>query len=386
MSNYRVISSDSHIFEPADLWTSRIEPEFRDRAPKVVQMEDGDWWYCDGRRAVGMVFGVNAGTRFEDTDQVSLAGRFEDVIPGGYIPEEHIKDMDIDGVDAEVLFPSNAFKLYNAVQDGELLAACFRVYNDWIAEFCGSFPDRLKGVGMLDVEDIQVAVTELERCAKLGLAGAMIPVFPQLYPHEGRRYYSPEYEVLWATAQDLEMPLILHILTNRRSFDEAIHDPHSGAISAGGDASPSFSANHDHWVRMSLGDIIFGGVLERYPKLQVGAAEFELSWVPYFLDRIDYTYTQRGVEFQVGERFKNDMLPSDFFHRQVFVSFQEDGLGIRLRDIIGVDNLQWASDYPHPESTFPRSREILEEILSDCTEEEKAKIAGGNTARVYQID
>ena len=113
--------------------------------------------------------------------------------------------------------------------------------------------------------------------------------------------------------------------------------------------------------------------------------EHELSWVPHFLERLDYTYSQRASGMS-GHRFKEDLLPSDYFHRNVFLGFQEDALGIRLRDIIGVDNLQWGSDYPHQESTFPRSREILEEILADCTEEEKGKIAGGNHARVYNID
>ena len=387
MPNYRVISSDSHIFEPPDLWTSRLEPKFKDRGPQVLRLEDGDWWYCDGRKMEGMTFGINAGARFEQAREVTQVGRIEDVLPGGYIPEEHVKDMDIDGVDVGVLFPSNAFKLYNVVQDSELLSTCFRVYNDWIAEFCRPFPSRLKGIGMLNVDDVQVGVNELERCVELGLAGAMISVYPRLYPHEGLRYHSLEYEPLWAAAQDLEMPIVLHVLTNRLCFDETVHDRHSTVAGAGGDSSPSFTTNLDHWVRMSLGDIIFSGVLERYPKLQVGAAEFELSWVPHFLDRMDYNYTQRGMA--TGEnvhRFKGDMLPSEYFHRQVFVSFQEDGLGIRLREIIGVDNLQWASDYPHPESTFPRSREILEEILSDCTEEEKAKIAGGNAARIYHLD
>jgi predicted TIM-barrel fold metal-dependent hydrolase len=111
----------------------------------------------------------------------------------------------------------------------------------------------------------------------------------------------------------------------------------------------------------------------------------ELSWIPHFLDRIDYTYTQR-THNPGWYWFKNDMLPSEFFHRNVFVGFQEDGLGIQMRDIIGVDNLQWGSDYPHVESTFPRTRQILDEILADCTDEEKAKIAGGNAARVYKLD
>ena len=112
--------------------------------------------------------------------------------------------------------------------------------------------------------------------------------------------------------------------------------------------------------------------------------ENELGWVPFFLRRIDYTYDQRGFARE-GYRFKEDMLPSDYFHRNVFVGFQEDDLGISLRDMIGVDCLQWGSDYPHMESTFPRSQQILEEILVDCTEEEKVKIAGGNAARVYKV-
>ena len=111
----------------------------------------------------------------------------------------------------------------------------------------------------------------------------------------------------------------------------------------------------------------------------------ELSWVPHFLDRIDYSYTERPLK-EAFYRFQEDMLPSNYFHRNVFVGFQEDALGIRLRDIIGVDNLLWGSDYPHVESTFPKTREILEEILADCTEEEKAKIVAGNATRIYHLE
>ena len=117
----------------------------------------------------------------------------------------------------------------------------------------------------------------------------------------------------------------------------------------------------------------------------MGPVEHELSWVPHFLDRMDYTYTQRSMNFALY-RFKGDVLPSDFFHSNVFIGFQEDALGIRLRDVIGVDTLMWGSDYPHGDSTFPRSRQILQHILADCTEEEKARIVGGNAARVYRLD
>ena len=114
MSDYKVISSDSHVFEPPDLWTSRIEHKFRDRAPQVVQgQEQDEWWWCDARLVAGMVFGVNLGVRFDDPGKITGKGKFEDTPLGGYVPDEHVKDMDADGVDAGVLFPSNAFNRHS---------------------------------------------------------------------------------------------------------------------------------------------------------------------------------------------------------------------------------------------------------------------------------
>ena len=374
MSSYRVISSDNHVMEPVDLWTSRAEPKFKDRMPHVERLEEGDWWVCDGRKVLGVATGTQVGVRFEEPETLSMQARVEELRLGGYIPEEHVKDMDIDGIDVSIVYPTVGLLVYSIVPDSELLTSIFRAYNDWVGEFCSAVPKRLKGIAMLNMDDVQEGVKELERCAKLGFVGAMTAV----YPLEGHSYDKPEYESLWAAAQDLGIPLSLHINTNRPGAGQEFVDQEA--------ATPTFVANVDHWVRMSLGSIIFSGVFERYPKLQVGSVEMELSWVPHFLDRIDYTYTQREQEISGGYRFKEGALPSDFFHNNVFVGFQEDALGIRLRDIIGVDNLQWGADYPHTESTFPRSRQILEEILVDCTEGEKAKIAGGNAARVYGLD
>ena len=373
MAGYRVISSDNHVFEPPDLWTSRIEPKFRDRAPHTISMEDGDWWFCEGKRFISFAGGAQTGMRFDEPEKLTAVHRHENVRPGGYIPEEHVKDMDADGVDVSIVYPTIGLILFSTVADSALLTAIFNTYNDWLAEFCGSVPSQIKGIGMLNVDDVSLATVELERCTKLGLVGAMITV----YPPEDRPYDSGEYEPLWAAAQDLDVPLSLHTVTNRRAPG---HD-----FGTGGDSfKPDYLCNTDHWIRRSLASMIFSGVFERYPKLRVGSVEHELSWAPHFLDRLDYTYTQR-IQREGYHRYKEDMLPSDYFHRNVFLGFQEDALGIRLRDIIGVDNIQWGSDYPHVESTFPRSREILEEILADCTEEEKAKIAGANAARVYKV-
>ena len=370
MPGYRMISSDSHVFEPKDLWTSRLEAKYPDRAPRIVRREeDGtDWWVCDGLRGVGGGSGAMTGLRFEEPERLSLAASFEDVRPGGYIPEEHIKDMDTDGVEVGILYATAALLLYS-VPDSDFLSAIFGAYNDWLAEFCQPYASRTKGIAMLNIDDVQSGVKEMQRCAKMGLAGAMITV----YPPTDRTYESPEYEPLWAAAQDLGMPLSLHVGTNRSPGGMGFVDLEAPAAAA--------FTNLDHWVRMSLAHIIFSGVFEPYPKLRVGAVEHESSWVPHFLERMDYNYTQRPPS-AIAQRYKENMLPSDYFHRNCFVGFQEDAIGIRNRDLIGVDNLMWGSDYPHAESTFPRSRQILEEILADCTDEEKAKIAGGNCARI----
>ena len=373
MADYRVISSDNHVAEPADLWTSRAEPKFRERAPHIESMEDGDFWFCDGQRFGGLsASGANVGLRFEEPEKLSSKHRIEDSRPGGYIPEEHVKDMKTDGVDVSIVYPTIGLFLYR-VPDSELLTSLCSTYNDWLAEFCNPFPKQLKGIAMLNVDDVPGSVRELERCANMGLTGGMITV----YPPSGRGYYLPEYDILWAASQDLEMPLGLHLVTERPGQD-------SGANIDRGFSRPAALTNADHWIRMSTGDMIFSGVFERYPKLQIGAVEFELSWVPHFLERMDFNYNERSARNEIY-RFKEDMLPSDYFHRNIFLGFQEDALAIKLRDIIGVDKLLWGSDYPHTESTFPRSREILEEILADCTEEERAKIAGGNAARVYNL-
>ena len=375
MADYRIISSDNHIMEPTDLWTSRVETKFKDRAPRVVRIEDGsDWWFCDGYKLNGAFAGTQAGARFEEPEKMSMYGpgaTYENVRLGGYIPEEHIKDMDIDGIDISIIYPTLGLLIFG-LQDSELVTSLFRSYNDWIAEFCNAIPRRLKGIAMINIDDLETGIKDLKRCAKLGFTGAMITV----YPPEERSYDSPEYEPLWTVAEDLQIPLALHAGTNRPGPGQEFQDIDT--------VRPGFAANLDHWVRMSVAHMIFSGVFERHPKLQIGSIEMELSWVPHFLDRMDYTHTQRVQEWS-PYRFKDDRLPSDFFHSNVFLGFQEDALGIRDRHIIGVDNLMWGADYPHTEGTFPRSREILAEILAECTEEEKAKIVGGNAARVYHL-
>src|SRR5947199_8260013 len=181
VANYRVISSDNHVFEPPDLWTSRARPAFKDRVPQLVREYDGDWWYCDGHRVIGLSPGAQTGMRFEAPDKMVRTTTFDKVRRGGYVPEEHLKDMDADGVDVSIVYPTVGLLLYS-VPDSAFLSEIFRGYNDWLAEFSAAEPKRLKGIAMINVDDVQEGVAELQRCARMGLAGGMVTD----YPPEGR--------------------------------------------------------------------------------------------------------------------------------------------------------------------------------------------------------
>ena len=372
MSNGIVISSDSHVFEPPDLWTKRIDAAFRERAPRLKRVDGVDQLVVEEGQVLGGIGLIsNAGARFEAPETLSAQGSFDNVHVGGYDPEQHIKDMEIDGVSGEVLYPSQGL-FYFKIIDSALMSAVFRAYNDWLAEFCATNPNRLKGIAMINLDDVRDGVRELERCAKMGLVGGMIAE----YPLEERRYDNPDYEVLWAAAQDLNMPLSLHTATRREGRTRG---------EGGSDIRDASSRSTKvFYPALSLCDMIFSGVFERYPDFKVAIVEFELSWAPYLLTNMDYTYVERNEE--ASHRFKNGLRPSDFFHSNVYLSFQEDDIGVRLRDVIGVDKMMWGSDYPHAESTFPKSLEILDRILDGVPQDERDKIVGTNVAGLYNFD
>jgi predicted TIM-barrel fold metal-dependent hydrolase len=375
MPGLGLISSDSHIVEPPDLWTERIERRFRERAPRVEREAGGDWWYIDGKRSMSFL-GVQTGDRFhKDATELIIEARFGDVRPSAYDPHRFVAENLEDGVVGSVLYPSEALLAYG-IPDSALCSAVMRAYNDFIAEFCAAQPRRLKGIALVNIDEPREAVREMERCRKLGLVGAMISVLPAA----DRPYDLPLYEPLWSAAVDLALPLAMHVATGRAS---ASVDARQEGVTR---VSPSAFYLQDHFVRKSLGEMIFAGVFERHPRLRVGSVEHEVGWVPFFLAQMDYTYTDRPVRGDWHRFADPDVLPSHFFRRNCFVSFQEDAVGLRMRDAVGIETLMWGSDYPHTESTFPRSREITREILRDVPEAEQALILRENAARLFGFD
>jgi len=372
MEKVKVISSDSHVVEPPELWVDRMDKaKFGDRIPHLITLDNNeDWWLSDHKQTgpVGAV--TQAGLRFERPEDIVREGSFADVLPGAYIPSEHVKDMDADGVYGGIVYPSIGLALYRDMEEQVLTRAIFEAYNDWLADFCRPFPSRLKGIAMILIDDdVPKAIAELKRTQDAGMVGAMI----SSHPRHDQTYENSMYEAFWKEAEELRIPLSLHVTTNRPD-----------AVPIRPDAQISDFGNFvqvDYWVRMSLTQIIFSGTLEKYPELIIANVEDELSWIPFFASRMDFAYKER--QRSAPYRFKNDAMPSDFMRSNVYHSFQEDPVGIQLRDLIGVDRLMWGSDYPHAESTFPKSLEILDEILEGVPSDEKALIVGGNAERLY---
>jgi len=378
MGEYKVISADTHIVEPPDMYITRIEPRFRNRAPLVERRKTPsgkvyDAWILNGLQVFSVAASAQAGKRFEDQNQIDLLGTWEDVRKAAYDPHEMIKDLEIDGVWGACLQPSQGVNWYR-MPDSELLSALCRAYNDWIADFCKPHPERLKGIGCINVDDVEEGCQELERCATLGLVAVFIPT----YPLPERPYRHPVYDRFWWTAQDLDMPLLLHIGAYRNGIPGC-----EDTINLS-DMTPSGLSTRDHWVRYSLTAMIFAGVFDRYPRLKVGSVEHEMSWIPYWVKQMDFSYRQRRV-FTRAWDFKEGLLPSDYWRRNMFVEFMEDDIGVQHRDIIGVENILWGSDFPHEESTWPKSMEFLDRIFADVPDEDRRKITFENAARIFKF-
>jgi len=380
MNRRKTFSADGHIVEPPDLWTSRIDAKYKDRCPRVINVPEGQMWVVDDVLGSSFIQGSKTGQRFDQPERSSVESyidAFENVRPGAYIPEEALKDMDIDGIDVHLVYPTTGLQLMSMVKDSDFLSACFRAYNDFAADYCKANPERLKAVAFLNVDDIDEAVTEMERCAKMGMIGAAIPVFT-----ERRRYFDPAYDKLWAAAQDMRFPISLHIATNRPGPNADFKKKKLDHVTRG-TRDPIINA--DYWVRMSFCDFIFSGVFERFPSLRVGSVEHGMHWTVFFVSRLDYHYNQSAFGW-MGHRFKENMLPTDYFHRNIWVATQEDGLEAEMRGVIQVENILWGNDYPHTESSFPKSQEFLAKILEPYNEDEKNKIAWENASKMYSIN
>ncbi|MDX1486222.1 MAG: amidohydrolase family protein [Alphaproteobacteria bacterium] len=374
------ISADSHVNEPPEAW-ERIPSDLRERGPHFVQDPPGKkgLYICfEGHEPdpVGQTF--LAGTGREPAIVKETIETFTwDKWPGPWDPKARLGDMDLDGVSIEVLYPSMARNFYSLQgADTPLQLAGIRAYNDWIMEYCSAVPKRLFAVAILSILDIQWSVEEMQRCAKLGHKGVMLPA--GLPP--GMSYADPEFEPIWTAAEDLALPVHFHI-NIRQSADRKVLQRKEGDMLQVGKRVVK-RAMYESAELMT--DLLFGLVLENHPRLRVVFAEYELTWVLPFMTRMDGNARRFGQENP--DKPHMTTTPSETIRRQVRFTFQNDPAGIAGIAALGMlDNCMWASDYPHGGATWPNSQEIVKAQLQGMEDTAVENLVWGNAARFYGI-
>lgn len=289
---------------------------------------------------------------------------------GGADPHVRVKDMDLDGLAAEVLYPTFTLGLFSQEQREQ--EAGFRVYNDWVADFCKASPKRLFAIPCLSVYDIDVAIKEMQRCHDMGLLGGLI----WQVPHPDLPLTSNHYEKLWAAAAELGQPLHFHILTgfNYFRFQRAGMEKVRGSVNT-----------KTHEIVTTVFDLIWSGVFERHPKLKAVIVEAEIGWAPFVLQQWDYYYRRNTKPGHPNTDFVIKRLPSEIFNEHVYLTFMDDCVGGHLLKVWGDKNCMWSSDYPHGNMTWPNSRAFIARQMGDLDPEKQKRVLSQNCIDLYDL-
>jgi predicted TIM-barrel fold metal-dependent hydrolase len=360
---------------PPDLFTSMATREFKDRMPYVEDGAEGPRWVTKkgvfmgipgAVGSVGAPFVPGQNYRVDKMAETGLyeAGKRGERRPGD--PHLRIKEMEKDGVDAEIIF--GILGVVSRLEDHEAANECLRIYNDFLKHFCSFYPDRHIGLACLPYGDIEAAAKEVYRVAKLGLKGLELSCSWDMEP-----MWHPCWEPLWKAVNDVQLPLHFHTFP---SMPQRVRNalPPSMKRQAQFTTVAGFQMN----LIQIIAAIIGAGVLERYPNLRIGFGESGIGWLPYALDRMD---------FEFEDRFRDLMKlkPSEYWRRQCKATFQYDRIGPKLIDEIGLETLMWGSDYPHPDGVWPESSKYIEEQFAGLSAEQVHKITCENAAKFYGL-
>ncbi len=381
--HYRVISTDDHLQEGPTAWTDRMSnAKWGDKVPHVRPNGDGtDSWYIYGQRRLGAVSVIPnvAAVHGVMPDRTRGPARWADVPLKAYVPAERIKAMDQDGVDVHTLFGNIAGAAGHtfsnpAYPDKDFCLEAIRAFNDYqIDEWATPHPGRFITLAVLPMWDVDLAVTEVARMRRRGVKGISF-AFPQQYNyrHICERYWDP----LWATAQEAGLSINLHIGSGGgMGWGKSSYAGQHPDLQLAETAANTTTAN-----TQVMNTILFSGILERFPRLKWVSSESGIGWVPYVLELADHQFEQQRL-WERGFTLK----PSQYFHRQCHVNFWFEVSGLKLREQIGIDNIMWESDYPHPTTTWPNSQEYIQRSLKDVPEPERRKILVENAVRVFNL-
>lgn len=364
--SYLPISADSHITEPPGCYVDRIDRTYLDRAPHVVKTEErGDMFIIPGMKKP-IPMGLIAAAGRDPRDLSFNTGDYEGMHRGGWDPVQRLLDQDRDGIFGEIIYPSVGMMLCNH-PDFDYKKACFDAYNIWLQEFCDHAPGRLFGMAQIAMRSVEEGIQDLRRAKDMGFRGIMMPGNPAV-----EDYDSPVYAPFFEAAIDLGMPLAFHILTT--SGD-------GSSLKARGAKINGFQTII-RGCQDILGMLIFGGVFDRHPQLKVVCVEADAGWAPHWMYRADHAYKRHRFWLTCDELQK---MPSDYFRENIYLTFQDDWSAFRAKDDLNVERLMWANDFPHSDSTWPWSQEILDTHTRHLSDYEKRRILHDNVKELYNL-
>ena len=388
---YRYISADSHLEIDSKHWIGRVPQKYRELAPRLArQADDSDAWLIGDKikrpAAAADLYGGKGRDQY-----VPFNGKYEGT-PGTGSAEQRVREQDQDGIDAEVLFPSQQGgpKLWRRVDDNGAYKAIVRAYNSWLAEeYCAVDRDRLIGVGILPLGcELTDVIEELNYCHGAGFKTVLLQGFPS-----GKAYPSDEDDRFWSRALELNMPISVHVDLDRsdarkgplfkypKESDEILKKLTHDLVDQVGRFGPvrgNGSVAAVQWV--------LSGLFDRFPTLRVFFAENQIGWIPFFLQAADVRYDRhhRWAERLLGLKPLRRP-PSEYIREYCYWGFQFDRVGVELRHKINVDRLMWGSDFPHQESDWPESLKIIEKNFTGVPEKEKYKMVCSNAADFFHL-
>ena len=370
---YKLISGDSHIdmtWMPGNVFVENAPAKYRDAVPRVVDSEAGPHWFAEGKDLGvygGLGFGFTKPDRGQSKhiDMMYDAGFYEGG-PHPTTPDLRLKDMAIDGIDAEVIYGILGVGL--RFEDAEMTRVVYEIYNSWAADFCNSTPGRWAALACIPNNDPQVAATELRRAASLGLKGADFAVATAVKP-----IWHRDWDVLWQAASECNIPISFH------TTGPNVREPNDAQM----------EKEYDMEYRMTkislfqmagaeyLASIIFSGACGRFPGLKFVLGECGVTWLPHVLNRMDEEYEDRRHNLNMPNK------PSEYWSRQGYSTYQHE-IGLpEFLPMVGVDNVVWGSDYPHPDGIWPESQKWIEEDLAGLPPKARRKITRDNTGKLY---
>jgi predicted TIM-barrel fold metal-dependent hydrolase len=363
---YFMVSADCHANEPNDFLAARIEPEYRKRLPHIEVDANGErWLVSEGWRPQRLRTNLAENTMAPEDRERAAAGATADA---------RLRDHARDGVDVEVVFPGKGLLIW-ATPDPRFASAMCRAYNRWVSEALGSHRDRIVPMAAISPADRAGALAEIEWAAKRGFRGLALPCKPYWGPPDADQpnYNLPEFDWLWAAVTDADLAVTFHVSTGR---DPRAARGHGGAI-------VNYVTHSLSPTMEPLANLCGSGVLARFPNMRFATIEAGIGWVPWALEAMDEAYRKHHMwAFP-----KLDLLPSEYYRRQGFSSFQEDAAGLAVAEEASlVDNFLWANDYPHHEGSWPHSAEAIERQMGHLSDESRAKILGLNAARLFKLE